>query len=409
MQSVGFRWDSDGVGSRMRRFHARMHSAVCHCPGRFTGAYAGRGIPCPCRLILERKHCRLSWKRVRTAGFPALLTRRRILLTACALPLLSIVQKTSGAAAQDVSYFRIGGGAVGSRLYQLAGTVAAAITNPPGAADCDKTGPCGVPGLVGLAQTTSGSVENLLTLKDQSIESAIVQADLAAAAISGVDAFKAGGPFAELRALARLGSTALQIAVPATSAALSPADLKGKTVALGPKTGDSAATAIPMLAAFGVTPKRAQFVTGDFPAAFADLSAGKIHALVLVDGFPNPDLMSLAQSSDIRLLPVDGPEAEKLRKERAYLGAGSIPPGTYKSQALAVPTIDVPLLWVAAAKLDNHLAYALVKALGSTAAQGQNGMLDFAQAALTAPLRLHPGAQTYFEERNAAGSSGSTN
>ena len=51
----------------------------------------------------------------------------------------------------------------------------------------------------------------------------------------------------------------------------------------------------------------------------------------------------------------------------------------------------------------------LVKALGSTAAQSQNGVLDFTQAALTAPLRLHPGAQTYFEERNAAGGSGSTN
>ncbi|HVZ00213.1 MAG TPA: TAXI family TRAP transporter solute-binding subunit [Dongiaceae bacterium] len=343
------------------------------------------------------------------AASPALLSRRRLLLAGAALPMVAAARGIAKAAAQDVSYFRIGGGAVGSRLYQLAGMVAAAITNPPGAENCDKNGPCGVPGVVGLAQTTSGSVENLLALKDQSLESAIVQADLAGAALAGSDAFKAGGPFAELRALARLGGTCAQIAVAAASPIQSPADLKGKTVALGPKTGDSAATAVPLLAAFGVTPKRAQFVYGDVTAAYADLTAGKVHAVVLVDGFPNADLAVLAQSTAIRLLPVDGANAEKLRKDRPYLGTRSIPAGTYQGQADAVPTIDVPLLWVGAANLDNHLAYALVKALGSSAAESQNGMLDFAQAALTAPLRLHPGAQTYFEERNAADGSGSTN
>lgn len=354
-------------------------------------------------------HCLVTSKRVRSAAdSPLLLSRRGLLLAGAGLSMVAAARGIAQAAAQDVSYFRIGGGAVGSRLYQLAGTVAATITNPPGAENCDKNGPCGVPGMVGLAQTTSGSVENLLTLKDGSIESAVVQADLAAAALGGSDAFKAGGPFTELRALARIGSTCAQIAVPVASPIQSPADLKGKTVALGPKTGDSAATAMPLLAAFGITAKKAQFVFGEFPAAYADLTDGNVHAVVLVDGFPNADLSAFAQSTDIRLLAVDGASAEKLRKDRPYIGASSIPGGTYKGQPNAVPTIDVPLLWVASAKLDNHQAYALVKALGSTAAQNQNGTLDFGQAALTAPLRVHPGAQTYFEERNAAGS-GSTN
>jgi TRAP transporter TAXI family solute receptor len=357
----------------------------------------------------------VTWNRVRsTAASPVLLSRRRLLLAGAAVsmvapPLLALGRGIAKAAAQDVSYFRIGGGAVGSRLYQLAGMVAAAITNPPGAADCDKNGPCGVPGMVGLAQTTSGSVENLLTLRDASIESAIVQADLAAAAVGGIDAFKASGPFAELRALARIGATSVQIVVPAASPIQSPADLKGKIVALGPKSGDSAASGVSLLAAFGITAKKAQFVYGDFLAAYADLAAGKIHAVILVDGFPNADLAALAQSTEIRLLPVDGPNAERLRKDRPYLGTRSIPAGTYKGQANPIPTIDVPLLWTGSAKLDNHQAYVLMKALGSTAAQTQNGVLDFSQPALTAPLRLHPGAQTYFEERNAAGGSGSTN
>jgi len=351
------------------------------------------------------EHRLVTWNKVRSAAdSPALLSRRRLLQAGAALSVAAAARSIGKAVAQDVSYFRIGGGAVGSRLYQLAGTVAAAITNPPGADSCDKNGPCGVPGLVGLAQTTSGSVENLQTLKDGSIESAIVQADLAGAAFAGTDVFKAAGPFTELRALARIGGTCAQIAVPVDSPIQSPADLKGKTVALGPKTGDSAATAMLLLAAFGVTPKKAQLVYSELPAAYADLTDGNVHAVVLVDGFPNADLAAFAQSTDIRLLNVEGAGAEKLRKDRAYIGATSIPGGTYKGQADAVPTIEVPLLWVASAKLDNHLAYALVKALGSTAAQNQNSTLDFSRVALTAPLRVHPGAQTYFEERNAAGS-----
>jgi hypothetical protein len=195
--------------------------------------------------------------------------------------------------------------------------------------------------------------------------------------------------------------------VPAASAIQSPGDLKGKTVALGPKSGDAAATAMPLLAAFGVTPKRAQFSYGELPAAYTDLAAGKVHAVVLVDNFPNADLDDLAKSTGIRLLPIDGPDVEKFRKDRPYFGMGNIPDGTYTGQDKAIPTLEIPLLWVSAAKLDNHLAYALVKSLGSTE-QSKNGMIDFTEAALTAPLRLHPGAQTYFEERNAAGS-GSTN
>jgi TRAP transporter TAXI family solute receptor len=331
-----------------------------------------------------------------------------LLAVGAALVAMRTLGSGAKAAAQDISYFRIGGGAVGSRLYQLAGTVAAAITNPPGADNCDKNGPCGVPGVVGLAQTTSGSVENLQTLKDAGIESAIVQADLAAAALAGSDAFKADGPFGELRALGRLGSTAAQIVVPASSKIQSPADLKGKVIALGPKGGDSAAAAADMLEAFGVTAKKAKFTYGEFGAAHADLTDGNVHAVVLVDGFPNADLAGLAQQTAIRLLPIDGSGADKLRKERPYLGARSIPANTYKGQLNDVPTLDLPLLWVSSAKLDNHLAYALVKALASAGGQNANATIDFTHGALTAPLRLHPGAQTYFEERSAAGS-GSTN
>src|SRR5689334_17102107 len=162
------------------------------------------------------------------------------------------------AAAQDINYFRIGGGGVGSRLYQLAGSIAGAITNPPGAAKCDDKAPCGVQDLIGLAQTTSGSVENLQSLHDGAIESAVAQADVAAEAMAGDELFK-GGAEAELRAIARIGAAQVQVLVAGTSKAKSISDLKGKIIGFGPKLRDSAVTGAMVLAAYGVTAKRAKF------------------------------------------------------------------------------------------------------------------------------------------------------
>ena len=352
------------------------------------------------------------------AGASALqLTRRRALfgLGAVALGgagfgglhLLSGISGVSNAAAQDLSYFRIGGGGVGSRLYQLAGSIAGAITNPPGAAKCDDKAPCGVPGVIGLAQTTGGSVENLQSLHEGAIESAVAQADIAAEAMAGQDPFKTGAAEAELRALARIGSAQVQVLVAGTSKVTSIAELKGKTIGFGPKLRDSAVTGAMVLAAYGITPKKAKFSFDELQPTIAALVDGEIDALIFADGAPNPDVAALRYSADARLLPIDGEPATKLIAERGFLKATTIPGEIYRGQP-AVATIEVPILWTVSDALDPALAYALAKALASqiTTATGKSP-IDFAMADNTAPLGLHPGAKRFYDEH--AGGAASTN
>ena len=349
------------------------------------------------------------------------LTRRRLLLGAGGILALAAttgsVQLVSRSLAespatpgQDLSYFRIGGGALGSRLYQLAGTVAGAITNPPGQDSCDEKSPCGVPGIVGLAQTTTGSVENLQNLFDGSIESAVTQADVAGDGLAGTGAFKGTGAYDRLRCLAQIGGAHVQVVVATGSPLTTLADLKGKVVAVGPKLSDSALTAPVVLAAAGVTAKRVKLDYSDMQAAVAKLADGSVDAIVMVDGMPNADIAALADRSGIRLLAVDGAVREKLLNDRPYLRAGTIAAKTYPGTA-EVGTIVVPILWAVSADLDSQLAYNLAKALGSQVAQGGKklGQVDIALAADTAPLQLHPGAQRYFDERKAAGAIPSTN
>ena len=350
-----------------------------------------------------------------------LVTRRRLLTATGALLAIGAASGSvrfvarsladgTQAAAQELNYFRIGGGSVGSRLYQLAGTVAGAITNPPGQDNCDEKAPCGVPGIIGLAQTTTGSVDNLQNLADRAIESAIAQADIAADALAGGGAFKSAGANPALRSLAQIGGAHVQVAVAAGSPFKTIADLKGHTIALGPKLSDSALTGQVVLAAFGITSKRAKFDYSESPAAAAKLTDGSVDALVMVDGVPNPDLASLGDRPGIRLLEVSGAAREKLLTDRPFLRAGTVAANAYPGSA-ETATIVVPILWTVAADLDDRLAYSLAKALGSEVAAGGKklGQVDIALAADTAPLQLHPGAQRYFDERKAAAALPSTN
>ncbi|GAB2178822.1 TAXI family TRAP transporter solute-binding subunit [Dongia sp. agr-C8] len=326
-----------------------------------------------------------------------------------ALRLLSSgLSGVSDAAAQDINYFRIGGGGVGSRLYQLAGAIAGAITNPPGAAKCDDKAPCGVPGLVGLAQTTAGSVENLQSLHQGTIESAVAQADIAAEAMAGDEPFKGAAPEAELRALARIGAAQVQVLVAGASKAKSISDLKGKTIGFGPKLRDSAVTGAMVLAAYGITPKRAKFRYDEMQPTIAALVDGEIDAMIVADGAPNPDVAALRYSADARLLPVDGEPMAKLVTGRSFLKAVTLPADTYKGLP-PVTTIEVPILWTVSNLLDPNLAYDLAKALASqTLAATGKSPIDFTLADATGPLALHPGAKRFYDEHRA-GNAPSTN
>jgi TRAP transporter TAXI family solute receptor len=309
------------------------------------------------------------------------------------------------AKAQDISYFRIGAGIVGSRLYQLAGILAGAITNPPGSAPCDDRSACGVPNLVGLAQTTTGSVENLRTLRDGGIESGIVQLDIAMDAIAGTGPFKTDGPNADLRALARLSQSVVHVLVPVQSPATKISDLRDKTIGIGPKTGDSAPIGQKLLAAYKLTGKRVKLDFSDLQTAMAGFQAGSVDALIVVDGLPSADIASLAGRMGIRLLPLEGTPVEQLRRQIPSLEDTTIPSNAYK-RTEAVDSLSIPIFWAVSAKLNKTLAFALVKALWGQNAQIAAGAkpeadLDIELASDIDPLPLHPGAVAFYENRKS--------
>jgi TRAP transporter TAXI family solute receptor len=341
-----------------------------------------------------------------------LVSRRKVLFglggAACAagaigfgLPLLSAPVRSS---AQELSYFRVGAGAPGTPIYEMAGLIGGAISNPPGARTCEEGGSCGIPGMIGLAQTSSGSVDNLSQLRGKMIESAVAQADIAYLAYTGKDVFKTAGKDTELRAIAGLGRLNVKIIVGPQSAAKSVAGLKGLRVNLGAEKSDNAITARQMLGFHGLTPKRIKPSYLDFPAAAEALAAGKIDAMIVVDALDSRDVTQLAASMPLRFLPIEGEPVNKMMKSFGFISSGIIKADTFRNVP-DTPTIELVAVWLVPATLDPNTAYELTRAvwqeatrknLDQVSAAGKALDLQLAIAGVSVPF--HAGALKYYDE-----------
>ena len=301
--------------------------------------------------------------------------------------------------ADEIEYFRIGAGAPGSTLYDLAGQVAGAISNPPGSRQCDVDGPCGVEGLIGLAQTTTDPVDSLQSVEDGLLESAIVSADIADAASQGTGPFKKSGPMKDLRAIANVGQLVLHVLVAKEARFQDLAALSGQRIAIGAKDSDNAVTARFLLRAAGISDKKTKFVTGDPDEAAQDLLNEKVDALVLVAQLPSADIVTLMQTGNYRLLGAQVSDDNK----SSYVIADSIPLKQYPG-AVATPTLSLPAVWVVRESLSSELADGLAKALWHSAVKSGEpvvpGKIRLDIDRVSVPL--HPGAEAAFDELRKA-------
>jgi uncharacterized protein len=302
--------------------------------------------------------------------------------------------------AQEIAYFRIGAGAPGSTLYDLAGQVAGAISNPPGSRQCDNDGPCGVEGLIGLAQTTADPVDGLQSVEGGTMESAIVSADIADAALQGAGPFKKSGPMEDLRAIANVGQLVLHVLVAKEARFQDLKALSGQRIAIGVKDSDNALTARFLLRAAGINDKKTKLVTGDPETAAQDLLNGKVDALVLVAQLPSADVAALMHTGNYRLLGAQSTDDNK----SAYVVSDWIAHKQY-SGAAATPTLSLPAVLVVRSSLSTELADGLAKALWHSAVRGETpapGKIRLDVDRLSLPL--HPGAEAAFAElRKEAG------
>lgn len=315
------------------------------------------------------------------------------------------------ALAEALRFFRIGTGPTADTLYHLATAIAAGISRPPGGEPCDEGGICGVPGLIAVAQSRSGSVENVEALQTGSTESALLHADIAYWAYTGKGPFTGRTPMQELRVLANLIPVQFHIVVPASSSIYSVTDLAGRRVGVGLPGSGTEANAQYVLEGYGLGLDRIEPVRLRFGPAVDALRAGRIDAFFLLGAAPVEAILDLLVTVDIRLLPISASVLKDLTAHYPFFSSTQIPTGTYRGVP-TTETVSLGVYWAVRQDLDNQLANDITRALW----QGQSELnfladnpgarfADRSHATDVRGLPLHPGARRYYEEKPEPGAS----
>ena len=332
--------------------------------------------------------------------------QRRPLLAA---PLAILAAMAGGAGrpafAQALRYFRIGTGGTAGVYFPVGGVIANAISNPPGSRLCGEGDGCGVPGLVATAVASTGSVANVAAVGSGGFESGFSQSDVATWAHTGTGVFEGRPPIEPLRAIANLYPEAIHLVARRDAGIRSVKDLRGKRVSLDEPGSGTLVDARLILAAWGVSERdlRAEYLK---PNQAGDrMREGELDAFFFVSGYPAAAITDLAAlDPGIELVPIDGPEADRLLAEHRFFSRETIPAAAYREVG-ETRTISVNALWITSSRIDAELIYAVTRALWNEntrkqldAGHPKARLIQLATALAGIGIPLHAGAERFYRE-----------
>lgn len=197
---------------------------------------------------------------------------------------------------------------------------------------------------------SDGSVENARVLSRGEADYAIIQADVAAAAVSGEDVFANGGALANLRAVGGLFPEAVHVVVLADSPLRTIVDLRGKRVGIGAPASGTRFDTLAVLDAHGLKLADLADARENAPAAaIAQLKNRQLDAIFMTTGAPAHLLQQVAASPGLRLLPVSDAAVLRLLESRPGLTPLKLPANTYPGQREPVQTVASSALLVTTA------------------------------------------------------------
>jgi TRAP transporter TAXI family solute receptor len=251
---------------------------------------------------------------------------------------------------------------------------------------------------------TGGSAENIDLLRQRSVDVALVQGEIAHAALA---AQASGGP--QLPAVAPMYPTPGLLAVTPSSPIRRLADVRGRAIVLGTKSSGLTVMGRAVRQAAAIDPERdIQPIllerAADGPAMVLDGRAAALWG----GGIGWPGFVTLAQSpSGARFIGPDSETVERVLVEQPSLRRVTVPAGTYQGQPDAIETVGSWSLILAKPGLAENAAYELIRAvdrarldLAQRLPQGRDSDPRHLTRATQAQW-VHPGSMRYLREIGA--------
>ena len=300
--------------------------------------------------------------------------------------------------------FRIGTGGLTGVYYPIGKLIAEGLTDADdGKGDYEK-GMKGIPGIIGVAQNSAGSIENVKTVAAGEIEAGLVQADVASWAYHAEHVFNGNNSIRAVRSVASLYPEKFQIVTRKDADIHSVEELRGKRISVDEIGSGTLSVMRIVLNAHDMSEKDM------FPLYFKPMFAynkilnGEIQGFAIMAGTPTE---AVAQLSEIgfSLVPIVPEIALHINKRFPYLVPGVINAGVYPGIP-ETPTIQVHALLVVSSVTDEKLVYEATAALWSERTrlllehghpQGKAITLETALDGISIPL--HRGAERFYRER----------
>ncbi len=336
-----------------------------------------------------------AWQRpILKSVFPAIMI----------LALFLLLNPPSPATGETKHLFRIGTGGTTGVYYPIGKLIAEGLTQPVEVKDTPSATVNGVPGIIGVAQNSAGSIENLRAVVSGQIEAGLVQADIAAWAFLAEHAFAGDQSGHTIRAVASLYPEIFQIVTRRDANIRSVPDLRGKRVSIDELGSGTLSVMRIVLAAYGLS--ESDFLPVYLKPAFTQdkIANNELQGFAMMAGAP---MKAVTQLSDIGLflVPIDSNTASGISARYPYLVPGKIPSGVY-SDIPETKTLQVYALLVVSAETSEDLIYQVTAALWSERTlsllkQGHpQGKWITPETALTGlSIPLHAGAERFYREK----------
>ena len=305
------------------------------------------------------------------------------------------VGMAGGASAQDQKFITIGTGGVTGVYYPTGGAICRLVNK--GRKEH---------GIRCSVESTGGSVYNTRTIRQGELDFGVVQSDVQKAGLDGTGAFSEDGPYPELRALFSVHPEPMHVMARADAGINSVDDLKGKKVNIGNPGSGTRVLAETLMKYSGISPDdfalAAELKSSEQSAALCD---GKIDATIWAAGLPNGSSQEATSSCDVKIIPLDGPNIDKLLADNTAYAAATIPGGMYPGNPDDIASWGPKATFVTSAETPDEVVYAVVSAVFDNfddfkklhPAFARLNEAEMIKDGLSAPL--HPGAEMYYKER----------
>ena len=319
---------------------------------------------------------------------------RRFETIAVAVSIAALAVSATAASAQQ-KFVTIGTGGVTGVYYAAGGAICRLLNKDR------KTH-----GIRCSVESTGGSAFNVNTIKAGELDFGMAQSDVHYNSLKGVGAFKAAGPYEDLRAVFSVHPEPFTVLARKEANIKSFDDFKGKRFNVGNPGSGTRNSMEELLATMG-------WKLTDFSLA-SELKAdehgpalcdGKIDGFYYAVGHPSANIQDPTTTCGAQIVALTGAAVDKLLAEKPYFAKATIPGGMYAANPNPVETYGVLATLVSSVKVPEETVYQLVKATFDNFDEFKKLHPAFANLEPEKMVKdgnsapLHAGAAKYYKEK----------